>query len=579
MKKNKKKNVGLIMGRLLIQTVAVTIAFCIIAILFYEYDYRKWIEGYVDTIERINNHLISSIQEMDLSDDSVGDLLNRERLLLGSNANSFVNGQFYARIMDRDNNEIVTDSKQRAYFTMPDQGGQNITDDDNSVYHFTIYSNDDEQFLDWMDSTKEEFYDICAVEDQPYLFFQVNKFIAEDEEFQPVDIIAYYKGDYHFDVSLGENDYETWSPEYTTMSVGVDDKDKVMVNSNLDSGVYVVGSVNDASDYIPVGTGDSKHYITTTGTYNDGSDSLYYEYNRSFFKGDFLCIVKEPFRGTQYSVDDNRFEISLNNYTMECYFKANYWEERGKGLLPAILIIYGIVFVINAVISVILSISLIVRRREADFRRVLMDSISHDLKSPLTALRGYAESLKENLNEEKKEAYADAILESTDYMDRLINGNLELLRLQDKRFAGNKEKTDLVKMTENLFEKYTPSLEERNITLTVKGDYIKKVNKNLFANALENLVSNSVKYVDDGGEINVVGNKNYFTILNSVEELPDKKGEELWETFVKGNDSRSNEKGSGIGMAIAKSIFDIHKIKASIDYEDGEKKKFGVYIY
>ena len=54
-----------------------------------------------------------------------GDLLNRERLLLGSNANSFVNGQFYARIMDRDNNEIVTDSKQRAYFTMPDQGGQN----------------------------------------------------------------------------------------------------------------------------------------------------------------------------------------------------------------------------------------------------------------------------------------------------------------------------------------------------------------------------------------------------------------------------------------------------------------------
>ena len=131
----------------------------------------------------------------------------------------------------------------------------------------------------------------------------------------------------------------------------------------------------------------------------------------------------------------------------------------------------------------------------------------------------------------------------------------ELFKSFNDWFAGDKEKTDLVKMTENLFEKYTPSLEERNITLTVKGDYIKKVNKNLFANALENLVSNSVKYVDDGGEINVVGNKNYFTILNSVEELPDKKGEELWETF------------------------DIHKIKASIEYEDGEKKKFGVYIY
>lgn len=72
-------------------------------------------------------------------------------------------------------------------------------------------------------------------------------------------------------------------------------------------------------------------------------------------------------------------------------------------------------------------------------------------------------------------------------------------------------------------------------------------------------------------EINVAGDKSSITISNSVEMFPPKDLEELWETFVKGDDSRSNERGSGIGLAIAKRIFDIHKIKSKIEYRDDEK--------
>ena len=207
-----------------------------------------------------------------------------------------------------------------------------------------------------------------------------------------------------------------------------------------------------------------------------------------------------------------------------------------------------------------------------------MDSISHDLKSPLTALRGYAESLKENLNEDKKEEYADAILESSDYMDRLINGNLELLRLEDTRKTGKKENVDLVDLTKGLYEKYLPSLDERGITLNITGKYLKKVDRSLISNAIENLVSNSVKYVNDFGEISVKGTEKGFEIVNTVEELPKKKPEDLWETLVKGDDSRTNEKGSGIGLAIAKRIFDIHKIKAHTQYADGDPKEFKVTL-
>ena len=90
-------------------------------------------------------------------------------------------------------------------------------------------------------------------------------------------------------------------------------------------------------------------------------------------------------------------------------------------------------------------------------------------------------------------------------------------------------------------------------------------------NALENLVSNSVKNVNDCGEIIVEGKENCFVISNSTDKLPSKKPEELWDAFVRGDDSRTNENGSGIGLAIAKRIFDIHKIKARIDYAEEEK--------
>ena len=117
---------------------------------------------------------------------------------------------------------------------------------------------------------------------------------------------------------------------------------------------------------------------------------------------------------------------------------------------------YCLIIFLNTIISIVLSLIIISKAEKEEFRRSLTDSISHDLRSPLTALRGYAESLKENLNEDKKEIYADAILESADYMDRLIKGNLELLRLQNKRRAGDKEKCDLVEITGKLFEKYIP---------------------------------------------------------------------------------------------------------------------------
>ena len=411
-----------------------------------------------------------------------------------------------------------------------------------------------------------------------YLIFEVKKYcIDENGYFYPLEMLAYCKSVY----GGGEQPQnDSWHETFDIRDYEeINNLDSMEIVENTDSGfVYLVGSQTNLNDYSLKGENDPEHYYSGGGeshTYQfPPLVNNYYEYNRSFVKGDYIIIRRTPFILTEESEEG----VVVKNYVLELYYKSNYWEEYGKSLLPLIYIIYGIVISLAAIISLIINLIKLIKKEKVEYQNTLIDSISHDLKSPLTALRGYAESLKENLNEEKKEAYADAIIDSTDYMDRLINGNISLLQLQDMRSVHKRDKADLVELTKELFEKYGPVLEERSIILNISGNCERRVNKDLMTNALENLVSNSIKYVNDGGEITIEGNSEGLKFSNTVDSFPKRKPEELWETFVKGDDSRSNEKGSGIGLTIAKRIFDIHNIKSKIEYKEDENKHFVIIL-
>jgi len=587
MKNNGKKRfnkTGLIIKRLIIQTVIVTLLFGIGSLIYLNYDYNNWAESYYRYIEGKNKDLIIKLQEYETKNDYSTDMKNFEDLLLGSTTETpDPDSGYYIKLTDRENGENLADSKERCFFLLLKD--VDVFEDD-PTGGVLLYESDDENLVKWMKDIREEYLSFADEEDENHLFYQVNKYCIKDGTFYPLEMIAYYRPDFSVsDINKLEKDkYETWCPkfdirDYETIE-GMDEME-VKINRDNEGVAYLVGGMEDESDFPEKGKDDPKNYKVSYGeshTYEfEPLENYYFEQPEFFFKNvETMIIIRDPFIISKSM--NGKFVVK--NYVLESYFKANYWTE-GSNIFTRkiILAVYCLIIFLNTIISIVLSLIIISKAEKEEFRRSLTDSISHDLRSPLTALRGYAESLKENLNEDKKEIYADAILESVDYMDRLIKGNLELLRLQNKRRAGDKEKCDLVEITGKLFEKYIPFLEERNITLTVKGDYIKNVNRILFSNAIENLVSNSVKYVNDSGEIIVEGKKNAFIISNTVDVFPDKKGEELWEAFVKGNEARSNEQGSGVGLAIAKSVFEIHKIKADIEYEDGEKKKFGVYIY
>lgn len=211
-----------------------------------------------------------------------------------------------------------------------------------------------------------------------------------------------------------------------------------------------------------------------------------------------------------------------------------------------------------------------------DYRINLINNLAHDLKSPLMAMGGYAENLKENVHTEKREYYVDAIIDNVSYMNTIIADTLELSRFNCKNTTLTKEPVDLCVLSKSIMENYAILIEEKEISVTITGSFIIDADIKEISRVLDNLISNAVKYTKITGEIRINGTKKDFTIENDSSEERPENVNQLWEAFVKGNGSRSNRSGSGLGLTITKNILEMHGVCAVLKYEDG---KFIVRIY
>lgn len=192
-----------------------------------------------------------------------------------------------------------------------------------------------------------------------------------------------------------------------------------------------------------------------------------------------------------------------------------------------------------------------------EYRRNMTNALAHDLKSPLTAIYGYAENLKNNVHTEKKEYYADAVLENVQYMNEIITNTLDLAKLEISDKGLKKEKVDITALAEELYTKYRPQAESRDISFKISGKSIISVDRKMMTQAMENLISNAVKYTADGGEIFINADTKSFTISNTCNEILN--SEKLEKPFEKADSSRSNRSGSGLGLSIVKNIAILHK--------------------
>ena len=212
--------------------------------------------------------------------------------------------------------------------------------------------------------------------------------------------------------------------------------------------------------------------------------------------------------------------------------------------------------------------------RNEDYRKALMSSMAHDLKTPLTVMSGYAENLKENIQTEKREHYADAILENTVYMNGIISDILGLAKLEEESAKNSLTKLDFCEIAKAQAERIKPLLEEKNITLNIEGSFLRKADKASLERVLDNLLSNAAKYTKEGGKINIYAkdkpfSKHIFVVENTPFDKIDIKAKKLWEPFVKGDQSRSEKNGTGLGLSIVKNILNNQGFRSKIKLKDG----------
>lgn len=223
--------------------------------------------------------------------------------------------------------------------------------------------------------------------------------------------------------------------------------------------------------------------------------------------------------------------------------------------------------------------------KAARSRQDFTANVSHELKTPLTAISGYAELIENHMVEKDREAYfASQIHANADRLVNLINEIIKLSELDHKEMERDFENTDIFKLTSRVCEEMQVNARKRNVELICQGSSIVRcVESNLISELVRNLVQNAITYNREGGHVEVrVTSRDGRAELHVKDNgigIPADCLEHIFERFYRVDKSRSRERGgTGLGLAIVKHIAEIHDAEISIDSSLGEGTEISVLI-
>ena len=222
-------------------------------------------------------------------------------------------------------------------------------------------------------------------------------------------------------------------------------------------------------------------------------------------------------------------------------------------------------------------------------KRDMIQALSHDLRSPLTLIKGHVELLQEGAykDEEKLKRYLNIIEKSTNRAVALVDDLNVLSKIDDSKFTLDKREVSLKDFFKDKFDIYRSYAKDNNIKFNVEIDEgldktIVYIDKAQISRVIDNIITNSFRYVGIDGRIDINvfenGEKIIFKIKDNGVGFTKEDLINACNRFYKGDKSRTSGSGnSGLGLYICKKIIDKHNGEIKLFNEDGAVVEFSIW--
>lgn len=224
-----------------------------------------------------------------------------------------------------------------------------------------------------------------------------------------------------------------------------------------------------------------------------------------------------------------------------------------------------------------------------ELEKDLLANVSHDLKTPLTMIKAYAEMVRDLTynNKEKRDSNLNIIIEETDRLTLLVNDILALSKLQQSMDNLVLSEFDLIILIKNILKRFTIYEEKYGYKIIFKHTNIRKLiikaDQKKIEQVLYNLIINAINYTGD--DMTVVINTSKVNNLYKVEVIDSGKGidkkdlDSIFDKYYKSEKKhKRNLYGTGLGLSIVKSIFILHNYEYGVDTKKEKGSSFYFYV-
>lgn len=216
----------------------------------------------------------------------------------------------------------------------------------------------------------------------------------------------------------------------------------------------------------------------------------------------------------------------------------------------------------------------------SNMRKEFSANVSHELKTPLTSISGYAEIMKNGMVRPADiPVFSERIYKEARRLITLVEDIIKLSKLDEESVELEKQEVDLYDLTREIISRLAPQASQKNVRMELTGEPVKYTGiRQILDEMVYNVCENAIKYNNDGGKVTVwVGNTlegPKISVADTGIGIPAEHHERIFERFYRVDKSHSKERGgTGLGLSIVKHGALLHGAKVSVESEPGKGTK------